>query len=63
MTILEEEDDDGVFDEMLNDWANLETVNSCHPMYFAKKIAEVCSPFYTFDVGRTLSSRLVEITL
>ncbi|XP_020107016.1 uncharacterized protein At3g49140-like isoform X4 [Ananas comosus] len=43
VTILEEEDDDGVFDEMLNDWANLETVNSCHPMYFAKKIAEAVS--------------------
>lgn len=34
----EEEDDD---DEDLPSWSNLETVNSCHPLYFARMIVEV----------------------
>lgn len=34
----DEQDDD---DETLADWAKLETMQSSHPMYFAKKLAEV----------------------
>lgn len=33
----EEEDDD----DDLPSWSNLETVNSCHPLYFARMISEV----------------------
>ncbi|KAL9381542.1 hypothetical protein Peur_027199 [Populus x canadensis] len=36
----DEEDDD---DEALGDWAKLETMSSSHPMYFAKKLAQVAS--------------------
>lgn len=41
----DEEDDDYVSDsdESLGDWANLETMRTCHPMYFARRIAEVAS--------------------
>lgn len=41
----EDEDDDYVSDsdESLGDWANLETMRTCHPMYFARRIAEVAS--------------------
>ncbi|KAG2239616.1 hypothetical protein Bca4012_079365 [Brassica carinata] len=41
----EDEDDDYVSDsdESLGDWANLETMRACHPMYFARRIAEVAS--------------------
>ncbi|CAO2838740.1 unnamed protein product [Amaranthus hypochondriacus] len=38
--ILEVEDNDDS-DGSLGDWAKLETMRSSHPMYFAKKIAEV----------------------
>ncbi|RWW42843.1 hypothetical protein BHE74_00051562, partial [Ensete ventricosum] len=27
----------------ISDWTNLETMQSCHPIYFAKKMEEVCS--------------------
>jgi hypothetical protein len=39
----EDEDDDGEDDEDddLPSWSNLETVNSCHPLYFARMIVEV----------------------
>ena len=37
----DEEDDD---DEALGDWAKLETMSSSHPMYFAKKLAQVLVP-------------------
>ncbi|KAJ0248661.1 Uncharacterized protein HA466_0157310 [Hirschfeldia incana] len=41
----EDDDDDYVSDsdESLGDWANLETMRTCHPMYFARRIAEVAS--------------------
>ncbi|KAF8089982.1 hypothetical protein N665_0493s0037 [Sinapis alba] len=41
----DEEDDDYASDsdESLGDWANLETMRTCHPMYFARRIAEVAS--------------------
>ncbi|CAH8342476.1 unnamed protein product [Eruca vesicaria subsp. sativa] len=41
----DEDDDDYVSDsdESLGDWANLETMRNCHPMYFARRIAEVAS--------------------
>lgn len=39
----EDDDDDGEDDEDddLPSWSNLETVNSCHPLYFARMIVEV----------------------
>ncbi|XP_044505475.1 uncharacterized protein At3g49140-like isoform X2 [Mangifera indica] len=39
--VLEDVDDDEDEDETLGDWANLDTMRSSHPMYFAKKLAEV----------------------
>ncbi|CAA7056024.1 unnamed protein product [Microthlaspi erraticum] len=39
----DDEDDDDDDDESLGDWANLETMRSCHPMYFAKRMTEVAS--------------------
>jgi len=35
------DDDEQDDDETLADWAKLETMQSSHPMYFAKKLAEV----------------------
>lgn len=45
VAVLEDGDDDYVSDsdESLGDWANLETMRTCHPMYFARRIAEVAS--------------------
>ncbi|KAL3524328.1 hypothetical protein ACH5RR_017162 [Cinchona calisaya] len=44
VTILDnEEDQDEDSDGSLGDWAKLETMRSCHPMYFAKKLSEVAS--------------------
>uniref|UniRef100_A0A7N0UQ09 Pentatricopeptide repeat superfamily protein n=1 Tax=Kalanchoe fedtschenkoi TaxID=63787 RepID=A0A7N0UQ09_KALFE len=40
--VLDDEDDEDS-DESLGDWAKLDTMNSTHPMYFAKKMAEVTS--------------------
>ncbi|XP_058108957.1 uncharacterized protein At3g49140-like isoform X1 [Magnolia sinica] len=42
VAILDDEEDDLDF-EALGDWANLDTMRSSHPMYFAKKISEVVS--------------------
>ncbi|CAN8268230.1 unnamed protein product [Cochlearia groenlandica] len=39
----DEDDDDSDSDESLGDWANLETMRSCHPMFFAKRMTEVAS--------------------
>ncbi|XP_006362660.1 uncharacterized protein At3g49140-like isoform X1 [Solanum tuberosum] len=41
VAIVDDEDQDGDSDGSLGDWAKLETMRSSHPMYFAKKIAEV----------------------
>ncbi|KAJ6735341.1 CREG1 PROTEIN [Salix purpurea] len=38
-----DDDEEGDSDEDLGDWAKLETMSSSHPMYFAKKLAEVAS--------------------
>ncbi|KAI9160998.1 hypothetical protein LWI28_013534 [Acer negundo] len=45
VNVLEDEDDDDEDDddETVGDWAKLETMRSSHPMYFAKKIAQVAS--------------------
>lgn len=47
VAVLEDGDDEDDFvsdsDESLGDWANLETMRYCHPMYFATKMAEVTS--------------------
>ncbi|KFK27685.1 hypothetical protein AALP_AA8G415300 [Arabis alpina] len=47
VAVLEDgdEDDDYVSDsdDTLGDWANLETMRACHPMYFARRMAEVAS--------------------
>ncbi|KAA8533671.1 hypothetical protein F0562_031188 [Nyssa sinensis] len=42
VTLLEDEEDRDS-DQSLGDWAKLETMRSSHPMYFAKKLAEVVS--------------------
>ncbi|KAL1217277.1 hypothetical protein V5N11_027345 [Cardamine amara subsp. amara] len=39
----DDDDDDSDSDESLGDWANLETMRSCHPMFFAKRMTEVAS--------------------
>ncbi|ESQ45625.1 hypothetical protein EUTSA_v10010311mg [Eutrema salsugineum] len=39
----DDDDDDEDDDESLGDWANLETMRSCHPMFFAKRMTEVAS--------------------
>lgn len=41
MDVLSDEDEQEDADETLADWAKLETMHSSHPMYFAKKLAEV----------------------
>eukprot|EP00262_Sarcandra_glabra_P002510 TRINITY_DN1286_c4_g1_i1.p1 TRINITY_DN1286_c4_g1~~TRINITY_DN1286_c4_g1_i1.p1 ORF type:complete len:498 (+),score=94.18 TRINITY_DN1286_c4_g1_i1:135-1496(+) len=43
VAILDEEEDDMDSFETLGDWANLETMRSSHPLYFAKKLAEAVS--------------------
>ncbi|XP_043717039.1 uncharacterized protein At3g49140-like isoform X2 [Telopea speciosissima] len=43
VAILEDDEDESDSDETLGDWANLETLRSSHPMYFAKKLAEAAS--------------------
>ncbi|WCJ36733.1 Pentatricopeptide repeat (PPR) superfamily protein [Euphorbia peplus] len=43
VAIIDDEDEDSDSDESLGDWAKLETVNSSHPMYFAKKLSQVAS--------------------
>lgn len=35
------DDSDEEDDESLGDWANLETMRNCHPMFFAKRMTEV----------------------
>ncbi|KAK7283599.1 hypothetical protein RIF29_13223 [Crotalaria pallida] len=40
---LSDEDGQEDSDETLADWAKLETMRSSHPMYFAKKLAEIAS--------------------
>ena len=44
---FDEDDDyddvDVISSESFGDWTNLETLKSSHPMYFAKKISDVCS--------------------
>ncbi|KAJ4890315.1 Uncharacterized protein Rs2_30063 [Raphanus sativus] len=39
----DDDDDDEDDDESLGDWAKLETMRSCHPMFFAKRMSEVAS--------------------
>ncbi|CAL9119964.1 unnamed protein product [Musa textilis] len=43
VTIIEEELDELLSSENVSDWTNLETMQSCHPMYFAKKMEESVS--------------------
>ncbi|KAG9443860.1 hypothetical protein H6P81_015200 [Aristolochia fimbriata] len=43
ITILDDLDDGFDSSETLGDWANLETMRSSHPMYFASKIVEAVS--------------------
>ncbi|KAF9664230.1 hypothetical protein SADUNF_Sadunf17G0134500 [Salix dunnii] len=42
VAILDDDEEDDS-DEDLGDWAKLETMSSSHPMFFAKKLAEVAS--------------------
>lgn len=39
----DDDDDEDDSDESLGDWANLETMRTCHPMYFARRMTEVAS--------------------
>lgn len=43
VAILDDEEDQVDSDETLGDWAKLDTMRYSHPMYFAKKLAEVVS--------------------
>ncbi|XP_030533176.1 uncharacterized protein At3g49140-like isoform X2 [Rhodamnia argentea] len=43
VSVLDDEDDEDQSDGDPGDWAQLETMRSSHPMYFAKKLAEVAS--------------------
>ncbi|PON58212.1 FMN-binding split barrel [Parasponia andersonii] len=43
VAVLEDDDDSDDSDEALGDWAKLETMRASHPMFFAKKLAEVAS--------------------
>ncbi|XP_021892147.1 uncharacterized protein At3g49140-like [Carica papaya] len=43
VAVLEDEDDQDDSDGLLGGWGNFETMRSSHPMYFAKKLAEVAS--------------------
>lgn len=41
MAVFSDDDEQEDDDETLADWAKLESMQSSHPMYFAKKLAEV----------------------
>lgn len=43
VAIMEDDEDEDDSDETIGDWAKLDTMRSSHPMYFAKKLAEVVS--------------------
>lgn len=43
VSIIDEEDQNEESDGSLGDWAKLETMRSAHPMYFARKLADVAS--------------------
>ncbi|KAK7270907.1 hypothetical protein RJT34_26418 [Clitoria ternatea] len=43
VAVFSDEDEQDDSDETFEDWAKLETMRSSHPMYFAKKLAEVAS--------------------
>ncbi|XP_061337319.1 uncharacterized protein At3g49140 isoform X2 [Gastrolobium bilobum] len=43
VAVLSDEDEQEDSDETLADWAKLETMQSSHPMFFAKKLAEIAS--------------------
>ncbi|KAJ8476896.1 hypothetical protein OPV22_020623 [Ensete ventricosum] len=43
VAIIEDELDELLSSEDVSDWTNLETMQSCHPMYFAKKMEEFVS--------------------
>ncbi|KAB5516864.1 hypothetical protein DKX38_027512 [Salix brachista] len=43
LVVVLDDDEEDDSDEDLGDWAKLETMSSSHPMYFAKKLAEVAS--------------------
>ncbi|KAG2558087.1 hypothetical protein PVAP13_8NG132000 [Panicum virgatum] len=58
----DEDDDDGEDDEDddLPSWSNLETVNSCHPLYFAKMIVETATKSNIDWLDRPPASLVVE---
>lgn len=41
MTIIDEEESDYESSDGVDNWTSLETMRSCHPVYFANKISEV----------------------
>ncbi|AQK57546.1 Pentatricopeptide repeat (PPR) superfamily protein [Zea mays] len=56
----EEEEDDDDDDEDLPSWSNLETVNSCHPLYFARMIVETATKSSIDWLDRPPASLVVE---
>ncbi|XP_042373756.1 uncharacterized protein At3g49140-like isoform X2 [Zingiber officinale] len=40
VVIIQEDEIDEILSDDISDWTNLETMRSCHPMYFAKKMEE-----------------------
>jgi len=58
----DEDDDDGEDDEDddLPSWSNLETVNSCHPLYFARMIVETATKSNIDWLDRPPASFVVE---
>ncbi|PUZ45126.1 hypothetical protein GQ55_8G195800 [Panicum hallii var. hallii] len=58
----DEDDDDGEDDEDddLPSWSNLETVNSCHPLYFARMIVETATKSNIDWLDRPPASLVVE---
>ncbi|XP_062183378.1 uncharacterized protein At3g49140-like [Phragmites australis] len=54
----DDSEDDG--DDDLPSWSNLETVNSCHPLYFARMIAEAATKSNIDWLDRPPASLVVE---
>ncbi|WVZ51357.1 hypothetical protein U9M48_002509 [Paspalum notatum var. saurae] len=56
----DDDDDDEDEDDDLPSWSNLETVNSCHPLYFARMIVETATKSNIDWLDRPPASLVVE---
>ncbi|CAN6363098.1 unnamed protein product [Urochloa humidicola] len=56
----EDDDDEDDEDDDLPSWSNLETVNSCHPLYFARMIVETATKSNIDWLDRPPASLVVE---